>query len=65
MSGFFFKIGYSALLLAVGLSLLVLIAQWLTNFEFTDMGWRMMWFWLGGGGVAALVIGGVCAIWEE
>lgn len=65
MSEFFFKVGGTAWLLAVGLSLLALIAGWLTNFELSGDGWRMLWFFLGGGGLAAMIAGGVIAIWEE
>ncbi len=65
MSEFFFKLGGTAWLLAVGLSLLALIAQWLSNFHVSEEGWRTLWFLLGGGGLAAMVAGGVIAIWES
>ena len=64
MSSFFFKMGGSAWLLTVVISALVLIAQWLANWYFSVEGWRNLWLWGGGRGLACMVVGGVSAIWE-
>jgi hypothetical protein len=64
MSEFFFKVGGTAWVLVVGLSLLALFAQLLSNFQLSDADWQLLWLYLGGGGLAAMVVGGVCAIWE-
>jgi predicted sugar kinase len=64
MSEFFFKLGGTAWLLAIGVSALALVTQWLSVYELADYAWRQLWLFLGGGGVASFVIGGVCAIWE-
>lgn len=64
MSEFFLKLGATAWLLAVGVSLLALIAQWLSNFQFSGDDWRALWLFLGGGGLVAMIMGGVLAIWD-
>ena len=65
MSKFFFKLGRTAWLLTVGLSALALIAQWLSSFYLSGEAWRILWFLGGGGGLAAMIIGGVSSIWEQ
>ena len=64
-SEFFFRLGSTAWLLTVGLSLLALVTHWLTGFDLPLYAWRGLWLLGGVGGLASMIAGGVCAVWDN
>ena len=63
-SDFFFKVGCTAWLLAVGGAALILVMGWLGAIDAAQFEWRHFGVVFGAGGLAAMIIGGVCSIWE-
>jgi hypothetical protein len=66
-SDFFYRLGGSAWLLTVGLSIIVVfirlvVGQWI--FLINESDWRTLWLLGGGGGGVAFLLGGFFAIWE-
>jgi hypothetical protein len=64
-SEFFFKVGGTAWLLLVGGGVFVLVLGWLDAVDPRQFDWRFLGLVFGAGGLAAMIIGGVCAIWES
>jgi hypothetical protein len=64
-SEFLYRLGGTAWLLTVGLSLLALVTGWLTGWHLPEYSWRSLWLLGGGGGLASMIAAGVCAIWED
>lgn len=65
VSEFFFKIGGSAWVLGIGVSAIVLILGWSKAIQVSEFPWRTFLLTTGVGGLAAMIVGGVFAIWEE
>lgn len=64
-SEFLFKVGATAWLLAVGISVLIVVLTWLQVAHGEVFPWRPFWAFFGGGGLVAMIAGGVCLIWER
>jgi hypothetical protein len=65
LSEFFFKVGGTAWLLFAGAAVLIFLLHWLGAVNATRMDWRLYGIMFGAGGLAAMILGGVCAIWDQ
>lgn len=64
-SEFFFKLGGTAWLLGVGGAILIGILHGLGVMNAERVEWRLFGLVFGAGGLAAMIISGVCSIWES
>ena len=63
-SGFFFRLAWSSWLLLAGGGVFIFLLGWFDAVDPRQFDWRFFGLLFGAGGLGAMIIGGICAIWE-